>query len=321
VGIGKTPPVFLKPNDEIAVTVTGLGTLKNRIGSYTATNPTPAVASCMNSSNVNKAVNGFGLTLINGKPFNYKSIGSGPPVIFVHGLGGTLEFWDPLIQTLSLKQKHSLHLFDLEGHGLSPTSPLSALSIQSFATDLNGIFEHASIDSGATLISHSMGCLIAARFALEHPEKISKLILLGPPPSPLPEVASKGSYARADTARTKGMGEVVEAVVTAGTSDATKQQNLVALAAVRLSLLGQDPEGYAKGCTALAMSAEETLEWKRIQTQTLIITGDEDKVSPPQLCERMELPNKLPPVILEGVGHWHVFENVQGVAKAVETFL
>jgi pimeloyl-ACP methyl ester carboxylesterase len=301
--------------------VTGLGRLTNRIGSYTAANPGPALISSLQFNNANKAVHGFGLTSINNKPLNYKKLGSGSPIVFIHGLGGTLDFWTPLIQTLELEHKHTLHLFDLEGHGLSPTSPLNKLSIRSYANDVNGVFEHASIHSGATLVAHSMGCLVAARFALEHPQKVSKIILLGPPPSPLPEVASKGSYARAETVRTQGMNNVVDAVVTAGTSEATKKQNQVALVAVRLSLLGQDPEGYAKGCTALASSAEETLDWKLIQSKTLIITGDEDKVSPPQLCEKMELSNKVPPVVLPGVGHWHIYEDLQGVANAVSSFL
>jgi pimeloyl-ACP methyl ester carboxylesterase len=279
----------------------------------------------MQSNNANKAVNGSGLTLINGKPLNYKrfGFGSGPPIVFVHGLGGTMDFWTPLIQSLDLEQSHSLHLFDLEGHGLSPTSPISSLSIKSFAEDLNGIFEKADINSGATLVAHSMGCLVAVRFVLEHPGKISKLVLLGPPPSPLPEAASVASYQRATTARMQGMAAIVDAVATAGTSEATKTSNTVALAAVRISLLGQDPESYAKACTALADSAKDVLDFSQIGAKTLIVTGAEDKVSPRQLCEKLvaALPNAAGVKVLPAVGHWHVFEDIKGVASAVSSYL
>ncbi|KAK6607061.1 hypothetical protein H4I95_04710 [Botrytis cinerea] len=92
-------------------------------------------------------------------------------------------------------------------------------------------------------------------------------------------------------------------------------------AAVRMSLLGQDPEGYAKGCTALA-GWNATVPIEQIKTSTLIITGDEDKVSPPQLCEKYAAEIKGAKVItLEGVGHWHVFEDLIGVAKAVSSVL
>jgi pimeloyl-ACP methyl ester carboxylesterase len=255
---------------------------------------------------------------------NYKNFGlaSGSPIVFVHGLGGTIDYWTPLIRAAQLDKSHYLHLFDLEGHGLSPTLPLSVLSIESFAADLKGVFEHVQIQSGATLIAHSMGCLIAAQFAVAHPELVSKLILVGPPPSPLPEAAVNGSYQRAETARTKGMTAVVDAVATAGTSEKTKSSNSLALAAVRLSLLGQDPEGYAKACSALA-GATNKIDFAQIKAQTLIITGSEDKVSPPQLCETYgkTLPKSGGVEVLENVGHWHVFEDVQGVAKAVSAFL
>lgn len=327
VGIGRKPPTYLKSGDEVTVSATGLGQLTNRIANPSAKNNTHSrVERPIQSSNIAKAVDPAQLTVIGDKPIYYRTIGSatGSPVVFVHGLGGTSEFWSPLIAAASLESSHSLHLFDFEGHGLTPTSPLSTLSIASFAKDLEGIFSHANISSGsgAILIAHSMGCLVATKFVLENPGLVRKLILLGPPPSPLPEAASQGSYARAKTARTKGMAAVYEAVASAGTSTRTKRENAVALAAVRISLLGQDPEGYAKACTALA-GAITTLDFSNVQAETLIITGDEDKVSPPQLCEGYSkaLPKSKGVQILQDVGHWHVFEDVNGVAKAVKNFL
>lgn len=118
------------------------------------------------------------------------------------------------------------------------------------------------------------------------------------------------------------MSAIVDAVATAGTSEHTKKHNPVGLAAVRLSLLGQDPEGYAKGCTALA-GATNALDVGKIEAETLIITGSDDGVSPPALCEKYaeSIKRCRGPVVLKGVGHWHVFEDVAGVASAVKDFL
>jgi pimeloyl-ACP methyl ester carboxylesterase len=181
------------------------------------------MGSSVKADNAVKAVNGRGLTLIN-KTFHYKRLGSatGSAMVFVHGSGGTIDFWMPFIQAQVLESTNSLHLFDLEGHGLSPTSPLSNLSIRSFAEDLNGVIEHAEIQSGATLVAHSMDCLVAAEFALAFPGKVGKLILLGPRPSPLPEAGSKGSFQCVETVRSQGMAAVVDAVVASGTSESTK---------------------------------------------------------------------------------------------------
>ncbi|KAF2715261.1 hypothetical protein K504DRAFT_421851 [Pleomassaria siparia CBS 279.74] len=326
VGIGKSPPVFLKSGDEITVSVTGLGSLTNKIAAPNTANYTVERVEKETSiplTNLSKSINSIGLTRINNKPLNYQHLGSkeGPPIVFIHGLGGTLDCWNPLISTLSLTKSHSLHLFDLEGHGLSPTSPLSTLSISSFATDVKGVFEKASITSGATVVAHSMGCLIALAFAIENPHLVKKLVLLGPLPSPLPEAISQGYRTRATMARTKGMAAVVDAVVTSEVSQHTKSKNPLATAAVRLALMGQDPEGYAKACSALAGSIE-TLDLGKVQAETLVVTGKEDKVLSPQLCQTYarELKAKEP-VVLKNVGHWHVFEDVWEVSQAVRVFL
>jgi pimeloyl-ACP methyl ester carboxylesterase len=305
--------------------VTGLGTLSNRIGSQGSSNPTIAAVQDMNKippSN-QKAVDSNGLTKINNKLLYYRQQGqaSAPNLVFIHGLGGTSDYWTPLVQASHLDQTNNLHFLDLEGHGLSPTSPLSKLSIESFAADIKGVFEHANI-SGATLLAHSMGCLIAVRFVLDNPGLVNRLILVGPPPSPLPAAASANSHARAHLVRTQGMSAVVDAIVTAGTSAKTKSHNPLASTAIRLSLLGQDAEGYAKACSALA-NATTKLDFGAIKAQTLVITGSEDKVSPPQLCKEYasSLPQSSSVEVLENVGHWHVYEDVEGVSRAVSGFL
>lgn len=84
-----------------------------------------------------------------------------------------------------------------------------------------------------------------------------------------------------------------------------------------MSLLGQDPEGYAKGCTALAR-VSQALPVQNLKVPTFIVTGDEDKVSPPQVCEKYAADIKGARVqVLPNVGHWHNFEDITGVAKAV----
>ncbi|KAF2121771.1 fumarylacetoacetate hydrolase-like protein [Lophiotrema nucula] len=327
VGIGRKPPTYLQPGDTVTVTVSGLGKLENRIADAQSVNATVKrieQVSHIKPTNAVKSVSSTNLTMINNKSLYYKTLGqaSGSPVVFVHGLGGTVDYWTPLIHRLGLEKTHSLHLFDLEGHGLSPTSPLSSLTVASFAEDLNGVFEHANITSGATLIVHSMGCLIAATFALAHPDKVSKLVLLGPPASPLPEAASERLEQRAETARTKGMAAVVDAVATTGTSEKTKSSNPLALTAVRLLLLGQDPEGHAKAISALAASSQHTIAFGDIKAKTLIVTGSEDVFGPPGLCEKyLQVMDGATLKVLEDVGHWHVFENLAGVTDAISSFL
>lgn len=168
-----------------------------------------------------------------------------------------------------------------------------------------------------------MGCLVALAFVLQHPGLVHRLILLGPPPTPLPDAGAKGSIARAETVRRGGMPAVTGAVASAGTSAASKETNPLAIAAVRLSLLGQDPEGYAKACTALAGAGAKKLAVGDVDCQTLIITGEEDKVGSPAGCAELagSIPRCDQPVVLPNVGHWHIFEDVKGVSDAVSKVL
>jgi pimeloyl-ACP methyl ester carboxylesterase len=323
VGIGRNPPIYLKSGDEVSVSISGLGRLTNRIASMDARNPTMERVEKLSIPRSPKA-NQKGVVAVGNKPLHIKQSGDakGPPAIFIHGLGSSMDYWTPLIELTKLKTSYNCVLFDLEGHGLSPTSPLSKLSIASFATDVKNLASHFGISSGLTLVAHSMGCLVALKAALENPGLVSKLVLVGPPPNPLPEAASKGSHARADLVRAEGMGAVVDAVCAGGTSQKTKTSNPLALSAVRLSLLGQSSEGYAKACSTLA-EATDSFDLEGITAETLIVTGAEDKVSSVDVCEgyKKRLLNVVGVEVLADVGHWHVFEDAAGVAHAVEKVL
>ncbi|TVY73494.1 Uncharacterized protein LSUE1_G005823 [Lachnellula suecica] len=325
VGFGQKPPVFLQPGDVVEVSVTGLGVLKNTIAELSDKNQTisrVAKETHVPINNLNKSCGGAGLSTIGSKYLYYRHAGVATmsPIIFIHGLGGSSEFYTPLIAALGLEKSHSLHLLDIEGHGLSPTSATSTISIESYAADFDNLAKQKNIKS-ATIIANSMGCLVAMTLAVQYPALVSNLVLIGPPPLPFPEAGRNGLIARAATLRSLGMAAVVDAVTADGTSSKSKADNPVAIAAIRMSLLGQDPEGYAKGCTALA-GASEALPVRDIKVKTLIITGEEDKASPPQVCEKYAREIKGAQVqTLPQVGHWHTFEDLNEVAKAVGDFL
>lgn len=84
-------------------------------------------------------------------------------------------------------------------------------------------------------------------------------------------------------------------------------------------MLSQDPEGYAKACTALAGATSE-LAVEAIKVPTMIITGSEDKVSPPELCKAYADKIKgAKSIVLPDVGHWHIYEDLSGVAHAIQS--
>ena len=336
VGFGLDPPTFLKPGDTIEISVTGLGTLHNTIAKPDSKNMVSERViseTVLPIHNISATMGGLGLErLPSGKRVNARRIGNGPhTIVFIHGLGGNMSYYAPLVSKLGLEQgeresKYTCLLYDLEGHGMTPTEATSAVTIESLSRDLEEILHLPSLalplQQGMTLVAHSMGCLITELFASQHSDLVTNMILIGPPPCPLPNAGAEGAINRAVTVRAEGMRNVAIAVAAAGTCARTKSTNQLALAAVQMSLISTDPESYAKGCTALASGRDLKVEPAELKCRTLIIAGDEDKVSPPSyvkdLAAKMES-CKLE--ILSGVGHWHCFEDSSRVAKAIQDFL
>ncbi|KAL8686898.1 MAG: hypothetical protein Q9218_006780 [Villophora microphyllina] len=195
--------------------------------------------------------------------------------------------------------------------------------MDTLVADVVSVLASTNTDS-ATIVAHSLGGLIALNLALKHPSLVKKLILLGPGPSPLPAAAAEATTKRAAAVRASGMqaSGVAEAVANAATSATTKSTKPLALSAVRASLPIQDPEGYAKGCMALAGTAGVRLAVERIAVPTLVVAGEEDKISSVEWVRKLEGRMKdAEVVVLEGCGHWHCYEDVEGVARAVKGFL
>ncbi|KIW87099.1 uncharacterized protein Z519_12210 [Cladophialophora bantiana CBS 173.52] len=325
VGFGQTSPTFLQPGDVIEVKVTGLGTLRNQVVLQKpehSLSARPRVPSVLQTYNTSRTPGASGLTRIDSKLVNVEISGEGVArLIFVHGLGGSTEFYAPLRKTAHLDQTHKCICYDIEGHGLSPTESSSTISIQSYAADLAALFKHFK-NQPSVLVAHSMGSLIALSFAAQHPELVQKLILLGPARYPVSAAAAGGQSKRAAAVRAGGMRACAETVAMNGTSEKTKTTNVSAYSAVKAILMSQDPEGYAKACTALGRASNLDIDLSKLTMPVLIVTGDEDKVSPIAACQILseKLPNARLEVI-KGIGHWSVIEDPVAVGDAVKQFL
>jgi pimeloyl-ACP methyl ester carboxylesterase len=166
-----------------------------------------------------------------------------------------------------------------------------------------------------------MGCLVALEFAKYYPEKVEQLILLGPPNLPFPEEGVEALQKRAELVRRAGMLGIADKIAQSGTSVMTQARNQIAVAAVRMSVGGQDAEGYAKACSALAEA--DVPDYGKVQAKVAIITGTEDGVAPVEVCEDIveTLGGRGELKVIEGVGHWSIYEDLESVALAVEGVL
>lgn len=104
---------------------------------------------------------------------NYKTFGSGDPLIILHGLFGTLDNWQTLAKRFA--EEHTVYIVDQRNHGKSPheaSHDYAAMAddLQEFMTD-NFIFQ-------SHILGHSMGGKTAMQFALTYPEMCDKLVVV-----------------------------------------------------------------------------------------------------------------------------------------------
>jgi triacylglycerol lipase len=103
-------------------------------------------------------------------------VGSGDPVVLIHGLSATHRYWSQNIRHLSHKRR--VLAIDLPGFGRSEKPDLS-YSTEFFVDTLARFLDEKSL-SRASLVGNSMGGHIAMAFALAHPGRVDKLVLVDP---------------------------------------------------------------------------------------------------------------------------------------------
>jgi proline iminopeptidase len=111
-----------------------------------------------------------------------RTIGQGPVVVVIHGGPGTLDHTYLLPHMDGLADVGRLVYYDQRGHGrsLGALSPRD-VTIDRFVADLEAICA-ATGEDAVTLLGHSWGAHLALRFALRHPARVARIILVNTAP-------------------------------------------------------------------------------------------------------------------------------------------
>lgn len=100
-----------------------------------------------------------------------------PTVILLHGLGASLETWDPWADSLSARFR--VIRLDLPGFGLTGTDPTGDYADARTSKILIDLMDQLRVDR-ASLIGNSLGGRIAWNFAALHPDRVTRLVLVSP---------------------------------------------------------------------------------------------------------------------------------------------
>jgi pimeloyl-ACP methyl ester carboxylesterase len=268
---------------------------------------------------------------LHGHQVVYRTAGSGPPLVLVHGMVNSSRHWRAVAQRLA--QHYTVIAPDLIGHGDSAT-PRGDYSLGAHAAVIRDLLAALGVER-ATMVGHSLGGGIAMVFFWQFPERVERLALvssggLGPEVSPLLRSAAlpgasallsvvanrrvTGTLARAGAAlrqRGSGLGVQLQAIARALdplSSPGAREAFIQTLRAVI------DPRGQR-------VDASDRLYLLR-EVPMLIVWGERDRTIPLEHGRHAHavLPHSRL-VTLPGVAHFPHIEDPDGLAEALEEFV
>jgi 3-oxoadipate enol-lactonase len=239
---------------------------------------------------------------------NYKILGKGEPLLLIIGLSFSLLDWGTKFPEL-LAQQYQVILFDNRDAG-ETNQAVNPYTIIDMAKDTAGLLDKLNI-AKAHVLGVSMGGMIAQHLALNHSNKLNKLILGC--------TMAGGSCSEFGSFNDALNGDMLDLLFPSDFIQANQAQ---------LSAFFQTTTPYHSSGDGLArqfhaMNAHDTCAvLDRIKAPTLVITGDRDRAIPPQNSRL--LAEKLPDATLEIIndaGHAFCFSHPDIAATAMLNFL
>jgi pimeloyl-ACP methyl ester carboxylesterase len=256
----------------------------------------------------------------NGTTLYYETAGEGAPLVLVHAGIADHRMWNAQIDALS--QRYRTIRYDMRGFGASPIVP----GPYSHHEDLRALLDHLGVDR-ASLIGCSMGGATVIDFALENPEMVEALVLVGSairgfevdedPPKEWEEILAAdeaGDLQRISELEVRmwvdGPRRGPDAVDPA-VRDLVREMNLIALQNEDLEL-GEETEPETPAAARLS----------EIQVPTLILIGDEDQprtLAAADLLEK-DLPNNRK-IVINNTAHLPNMERPEEFNTLILDFL
>lgn len=205
---------------------------------------------------------------------HYETQGNGPPVVFIHGLGATSNVWHA--QRTVLSKYFRVIVYDRSGCGRSPQAA-NGYSIEGWADELARLLEHLGVEKAA-VVGHSLGSMIAQRFAAKYPERTSALVLAGGEAALSPEGRDILTE-RAEAIEIHGLIAAVDPWLTGVLSAATRAADPALAGLLRAMFLAYDDTTYAQQALALR-DGDVRDDQAHIGCPTLLLVGDQDPVTP-----------------------------------------
>lgn len=250
--------------------------------------------------------------------------GEGPPLVMLMGTGSTMAEWDPVLLRL-LARDHRLVLLDYPGLGLS--GPWHGDSFDSLADAVAGLMRAIGVPRAAVL-GWSMGGFVAQRLAVDHPQRVSRLILAGTNPGGSRTVLGSPQAQAVDSEPNPSEKEILGELYP---PDRQAEGRRFLRRLERASQSGEIPDDFSvpAATTKAQVAAEDPWlrsnrnyrQLARVGAPTLAAAGAGDPVAPPVNLRRIAA--RIPHsrfVVFPGA-HGFLFQDRRSFARVVDRFL
>lgn len=205
--------------------------------------------------------------------------GEGEAVVLVHAIGCDHRMWDELAPILA--RQFRVVRVDARGHGKSPV-PKRPYSLEELADDVLGVLDRCGI-AKAHWVGLSMGGMIGQAFALEHADRLGRLVLSNTTGSYGPE--GRGMWeARIKAVEAGGLAAIKDMVMSRYFSDDFRAQHSEVVEKVARRFLETPAQGYL-GCCDAIKELDYAADLPRIHARTLVVAGEKDAGTPPSMSE------------------------------------
>jgi pimeloyl-ACP methyl ester carboxylesterase len=255
---------------------------------------------------------------INGITIDYQDEGEGTAVIFLHAFALNQTMWQA--QVALLKKRFRCITLDLRGFGDSTVVDEPSLMSQ-MAEDVRELQKRLALDK-AVLVGLSMGGYIAFAFYRNYPEAVTALVLADTRATADTEEAKANRWRSADKALREGASAIADETTPKLLGDTSLNTRPDVVRKVHGIQASNSPTGIAAAQRGMAARLDSTDVLAKIEVPTLVIVGEEDKLTPlaeAEVIHRGIRNSKL--AVIEHSGHLSNMETPEEFNQALLDFL
>lgn len=248
----------------------------------------------------------------------YEVLGDGPPVIFLHPFPVDHKFWLPALQTLLARYR--VVLPDLRGHGDSDIGDGPA-TMERHSADIARVMDDVQIGRAA-MVGVSIGGYALFEFWRRHRGRAAAFVLMDTKATIDTTEARRARLQSAAQVLERGTETFIDGLLLKLIGETTRRTRPDLVEAARKMMLRMSPEDVSQVQRGMAERPDSVAMLKTINVPTLIVTGDEDTVTPVAEAElmRQNISGSEMKIIAKA-GHYAAFEQPEESGKMLRQFL